>query len=68
MAIELFKIKNNLFNRIMCDIFETRYLNYNLSLQTDFIRTRANTSSFGLNSFKYLTTRMGYFSLRCKVS
>ena len=52
----------------MCDIFETRYLNYNLSLQTDFIRTRANTSSFGLNSFKYLTTRMGYFSLRCKVS
>ena len=45
--------RNNLSNRIMCDIFETRNFNYNLKSQTDFVRTRANTSSFGLNSLKY---------------
>ena len=45
LAIELFKVLNNLSNRIMCDIFETRNLNYNLRSQTNFIRTRANTST-----------------------
>ena len=52
LAIELFKVKNNLSNRIMCDIFETRNLNYNLRSQIDFIRSRGNTSSFGLSSLK----------------
>ena len=50
LAIELFKVKNNLCNRIMGDIFETRNLDYNLRSQIDFIRTRVNTSSFGLSS------------------
>ena len=36
----------------MIGIFENRHLSYNLSLQTDFIRTRANTSSFGLGFLK----------------
>ena len=58
LAIELFKVKNNLSNRIMCDIFETRILNYNLRSQTDSVRTRVNTSSFGLNSLKYLATKI----------
>ena len=54
LAIKLFKVKNNLPNRIMCDIFETR----NLRSQMDFVRTRVNTSSFGLNSLKYLATKI----------
>ena len=37
-AIELFNLKNNLSNRIMCDI-GTRNLDYNLRSQIDFIRT-----------------------------
>ena len=56
--MELFKVKNNLSNRIMCDIFETRNFNYNLRSQTDFLRTRVNTSSFGLNSLNYLATKI----------
>ena len=48
LAIELFKVKNNLSNRIMCDIFETRNFNYNLRSQTDFVRTRV----------KYLATKI----------
>ena len=65
LTIELFKVKNNLSNRIMCDTFGIRNLNYNLRSQTDFIRARANTSSFGLNSLKYLARKnMRYCSLR----
>ena len=42
----------------MCDIFETRNLDCNLRSQIDFIRTRVNTSSFGLSSLKYLATKL----------
>ena len=58
LATELFKVKINLFNRIMCDIFETRNLDYNLRSQRGFIRTRVNTSSLGLSSLKYLATKI----------
>ena len=58
LAIELFKVKNNLSNRIMCDIFETRNLDYNSRSQIDFIRTRVNTSGFRLISLKYLATKI----------
>ena len=44
----------------MYDIFEIRNLDYNLRSQRDFIRTCANTSSFGLNSLKYLATKIWY--------
>ena len=42
----------------MCDIFETRNLDYSLRSQIDFIRTRAGISSFGLSSLKYLATKI----------
>ena len=58
LAIELFKVKQNLYNSIMCDIFENRNLHYNLRLQKDFIRTRVNASRFGLRSLKYLATKI----------
>ena len=45
-------------NKIMCDIFETRNLDYNLRSQRDFLRTRVNTSSFGLSSLKSLSTKV----------
>ena len=57
LAIELFKVKNNLSYKIMCDIFETRNLN-NLRSQKDFVRTGVNTSSFVLNWLKYLATKI----------
>ena len=58
LAIELFKVKSNLSCRIMCDIFKTRNLDYNLRSQTDFMRTLVNTCSFGLSSLKYLATKI----------
>ena len=57
-ANELFKVKNNLSNRIMCDIFETRNVDYSLRSQRHFITTRVNTFSFGLSSLKCLATKI----------
>ena len=42
----------------MCDIFETRNLDYNIRSKRDFIKTRVNTSSFGLSFLKHLTTKI----------
>ena len=58
LAIELFKVKQNLYNSIMCDIFENRNLDYNLRLQIDFIRPRVNASRFGLRSLKDFATKI----------
>ena len=55
LAIELFKVKNSLSNRIMCDIFETRNLDYNLKSQL----------VFWIRFFKMLNYKnMGYCSLQ----
>ena len=42
----------------MCDLLATRNLYCDLMSQTDFIRTRVNASSFGLNYLKYLATKI----------
>ena len=43
IAIELFKVKGNLSNSIMYNIFQTRKINYNLRSQTDFASICVNT-------------------------
>ena len=54
MAIEHFKIKTTSLLELMFDISDTRNLYFNPRFQTNFIRARANTTSFRLNSFKML--------------
>ena len=49
-TIELFKVKRNLSNVIMCNILKTRTLTYNLRSQSDFMRDCVNTRRYGLNS------------------
>ena len=50
LAIELFNVKRNLSNVIVCNILKTRTLTYNLRSQTDFMRDCVNTRRYGLNS------------------
>ena len=47
----------------MCNVFQTRNVNYNLRSETDFIRTSVNTSNFGLNPLKYLAAKTWDFVL-----
>ena len=46
LAIELFKIKNNLSVKIMIDIFQLRAVSYNLRSQIDFNRPNVNSEQF----------------------
>ena len=57
LAIERFKVKRNLSNAIMCNIFEKRTLTYNLRSQTDFVRDCVNTRRYGLNSLSYFAPK-----------
>ena len=43
LAIELFKIKNNLSVTIINDIFQPRAVSYNLKSQIDFTRPNVNS-------------------------
>ena len=42
----------------MCDVFESRNLDYKLRLQIGFLRTRVSTSSFGLKYLTYLAIKI----------
>ena len=42
----------------MYDNFQTRKINYNLRLQTDFASICVNTKKFGLNSLRYFASKV----------
>ena len=58
LAAELFKIKGNLSNNIMYNIFQTRKINYDLRSQTEFDNNCVNTNKFGLNSLRYFASKV----------
>ena len=58
LAIELFKVKGNLSNNVMYDIFQTRKINYNLRSETDFASNCVNTNEFGLNLLRYFASKV----------
>ena len=43
LAIELFKVKQNLSNSAFCNIFQIRSISYNLRSQTNLIRSNVST-------------------------
>ena len=58
LAIELFKVEKGIANPILYDIFPLRSIVYNLRTQTDFSVSSANTTHFGLNSLRYLASKV----------
>ena len=66
LAIELFKVTQNLSNVIISNIFKKRTLTYNLRSQTDFVRDSVNTQRYGLNSRLFRSKGLGYDSFRNK--
>ena len=58
LAIELFKIKNNLSVTIMNDIFQPRAVSYNLRSQIDFTRPNLNSEHFGISSLRYIAAKV----------
>ena len=58
LAIELFKVKSNISNTILNNIFMTRNLNYNLRSQNNFIKPFVRTTKFGLNSLRAFASKV----------
>ena len=58
LAIELYKIKDNLSNEIMSSIFPPSLIKYNLRTQSDFFRNCANSSKYGLNSIRFFASKV----------
>ena len=55
LAIEFFKVKQNVSTHMMNNIFQIRdNPGCNLRSQNDFLRSSANTSQLGLNSLRVL--------------
>ena len=68
LAIELFKVKQNLSNSMASNIFPTRSISYNLRSQITGIRSNASTSQYGLNSLWCLLRRCGrWFQWKSKI-
>ena len=63
LAIELFKIKNNLSVSIMNGIFQPRAVSYNFMSQIDFSRPNVNSEHFGINSLRYMARKFGTWYL-----
>ena len=58
LPMELLKVKGNLSNNIMSDIFQTRKINYSLRSHTDFASICVNTKKCGLNSLRYFASKV----------
>ena len=48
--MQLHKVKNNLSNHLMSEIFNLRNIDYNLRSQTDLKQGPVNTVNYGLKS------------------
>ena len=58
LAIELYKVKNNLSNQIMQEVFEKHEsVDYNLRFQTDFVLPGVNTIYLGFYSLRYFSSK-----------
>ena len=59
LAIELCKVKNNLSNQIIQEIFEKRQnIDYNLRSQKDFVLPSVNTTYFSLHLLRYFSLKI----------
>ena len=57
-SIEIHKDKNNMPTPVMSELFEKRYLNYNLCSQTDFWLHSVIIVAYGLKSLKYFAGKV----------
>ena len=59
LAIELFKLKQNISTHMMNNIFQMKdNLIFNLRSQTEFLRSSANSCQYGLNSLRVYSSKV----------
>ena len=58
LAIELYKVKHNLSNQVMSELFDLRSINYNFRSQTDFELRSVYTTAYGLRSLRCFASKI----------
>ena len=59
LSIELYKVKHNLSNQVMSELFNLRNINYYFGLQTDFELGAIYITAYGLRPLKHLLRKSG---------
>ena len=58
LSIELYKVKHNLSNQVMSELFNLRNINYDFRSQTDFELGPIYTTAYGVRSLKYFAPKI----------
>ena len=58
LAVEPFKMKNNLSVTIINDIFQPRAVSCNLRSQIDYTRPNVNSEHFEISSLRYIASKV----------
>ena len=58
LSIELYKVKRNLSNQVMSELFSLRNINYDFRSQTDFELGTIYTTAYGVRSLKYFAPKI----------
>ena len=58
LSIELYKVKHNLSNQVMSELFNLRNINYYFGLQTDFELGAIYTTTYGLRPLKHFAPKI----------
>ena len=53
LSIELYKVKHNLSNQVMPELFNLRNINYDFRSQTGYELAPIYTTAYGLRSLRY---------------
>ena len=58
LSIELYKVKRNLSNQVMSELFSLRNINYDFRSQTDFELGTIYTTAYGVRSLKFFAPKI----------
>ena len=58
LSIELYKVKHNLSNQVMSELFNLRNINYDFRSQTDFELGSIYAIAYGVRSLKYFAPKI----------
>ena len=59
LSIELYKVKHNLSNQVMSELFNIGNINYDFRSQTNFKLRPIYTTAYGSRSLKYFASKSG---------
>ena len=62
LSIELYKVKHNLSNQVMSELFNLRNINYEFRSQTDFELRPIYTTAYSLRSLKYFSKNLEHYA------